>query len=148
MNTIYLMVGIPGSGKSTWANEHKYIYNYKVFSSDNYRKIILGDESNQDKGNLIFDTMCHDAAEELTHGNICLDCVNADRKTRNSLIHRFRNIEHDTVAVFMNTPLETCLQRNLDRNRHVPEDVIVKFYDKLNIPTTEDGFSSIIYVDA
>ena len=50
ITNLIMMIGIPGSGKSTIANEllEKWeLNNGKIFSSDEYRKIICGDENDQ-----------------------------------------------------------------------------------------------------
>lgn len=44
-----MLVGLPGSGKSTYAELLKKQYNAIICSSDEARKKITGDENNQKK---------------------------------------------------------------------------------------------------
>ena len=43
MTNFYMLIGIPGSGKSTWAETHKEEYNYNILSSDALRIELFND---------------------------------------------------------------------------------------------------------
>ena len=53
MNKFYMLVGLPGSGKSTISNE----LNGEVFSSDALRKELWGDENTQGDNTLLFNEL-------------------------------------------------------------------------------------------
>ena len=57
MNKLIVLVGLPASGKSTYANTLAEIPNTIVLSSDKLRKELLGDESCQTNNQLVFDTL-------------------------------------------------------------------------------------------
>lgn len=42
-STIYFLVGVPGSGKSTWAKNLKKKQDINILSSDNLREELTGD---------------------------------------------------------------------------------------------------------
>lgn len=55
----------------------------------------------------------------------------------------------DITAVVVNTPLETCLKRNSQRDRHVPTRVIERMHSSLQASLKRidsDGFSEVQYV--
>lgn len=140
MNKLYTMVGIPGSGKSTIANQ---IPNTVVISSDAIRKELYGAEEIQGNGKQVFDLVYKRIGEKLAKGNdVVFDATNLTPWTR-SAVFRF-TAEH--IAVFVNTSLDDCLERNAARERKVPEEVIYRMYHSLTCPNKTEGFKTIITI--
>ncbi len=140
MNKLYTMVGIPGSGKSTIANQ---IPNTVVISSDAIRKELYGAEEIQGNGKQVFDLVYKRIGEELAKGNdVVFDATNLTPWARNA-VFRF-TAEH--IAIFANTSLDDCLKRNAARERKVPEEVIYRMYHNLTCPNKSEGFSKIITI--
>ncbi len=56
--------------------------------------------------------------------------------------------DHDCAAeaLWFDTPLEVCLERNRDRARQVPEEVIRAMADKMEPPTEQEGFAKVVRV--
>ena len=52
-------------------------------------------------------------------------------------------------AIYLNTPLEICLERNEKRTglAHVPSNKIEEMYINLQKPTEEEGFDNIIIIN-
>ena len=64
-----MLIGLPGSGKSTWAE--KYITenaNTVLISSDNIRKELFGDENSQEDNNRVFYEMEVRTLNHLNNG--------------------------------------------------------------------------------
>lgn len=140
MNKLYTMIGIPGSGKSTIANQ---IPNAIVISSDAIRKELYGAEEIQGNGKQVFDLVYKRIGEELAKGNdVVFDATNLTPWTRNA-VFRF---PAERIAIFVNTPLDVCLERNATRERKVPEKVIHRMYNNLIYPSKTEGFSKIITI--
>lgn len=140
MNKLYTMVGIPGSGKSTIANQ---IPNAVVISSDAIRKELYGAEEIQGNGKQVFDLVYKRIGEELAKGNdVVFDATNLTPWARKA-VFRF---PAERIAVFVNTPLDVCLERNAARERKVPEEVIYRMYDNLIYPSKTEGFKTIITI--
>lgn len=140
MNKLYTMVGIPGSGKSTIANQ---IPNTVVVSSDAIRKELYGAEEIQGNGKQVFDLVYKRIGKELAKGqDVVFDATNLTPWTRNA-VFRF-TAEH--IAVFVNTSLDDCLERNAARERKVPEEVIYRMYHSLTCPSKTEGFKTIITI--
>ena len=127
-NTIYLMVGIQGSGKSTWANNFMMNHNNTLLiSRDLIRKNLIGDGVKQRFENVIIDA---------THISIA-----SRRKVLNELIKNADNTnEFNLKIVVMDTPLMTCLHRNDEREgfEFVPKSVIKRFNEQFEMPTLEE----------
>ena len=147
MPKLYIMVGIPGSGKSTYA-EKNFSHLATIFSSDKIRGELLGDENNQSNKDLIFSTLYARVREHLLSGKDALiDSTNVNRFERARVLDKFKDLSDiERVAVFVNTPLEECLRRNSSRARVVPESVIRDFHSRLEKPEIDEGFASIIEV--
>ena len=91
---LYMMVGIPASGKSTVAKEYaSKVENSKVFSSDEYRKNLLGDEQSQENNALVFKTLFTDMHNWLSNGNNAIfDACNTTVKSRRKVVDKFSDI--------------------------------------------------------
>ena len=147
MPKLYIMVGIPGSGKSTYAEKNLSQF-ATIFSSDKLRGELLGDENDQSNKDLIFRTLYDRVREHLLEGkNAVIDATNLNKAERSRVLENFKDIDNvERVAVFVNTPLDECLLRNSRRSRVVPESVIRDFHSRLEKPSIDEGFSSIIEV--
>lgn len=144
MQYFYMMVGLPGSGKSFTAES---INNAVVHSSDSIRAEILGDENDQTKQDLVFRTLHKRVLQDLADGkDVVYDATNINYKHRIGFLDCVRALhKHDlcTVCLFMATPYEACLDRNNGRERIVPEAVIRKMYLKFDIPMMAEGWDEI-----
>lgn len=144
MKTMTFLIGLPGSGKSTYANKT----NDKVFSSDDYRKILLHDENNQKHNNIIFNKLHNDIIEYLKSGdkNVIYDCTNLTIKNRKSLLTRIRQSkikDINIVAKVFACPVDECISRQLNRKRKVSESVILQMASKFQFPLYNEGFNDI-----
>ena len=138
----YTMIGLPGSGKSTFASDHPECV---VVSTDAIRAELFGDESEQKNGKLVFDAAYARLAQAVEAGqDTIFDATNLQRKYRKKIFQMFPNAYH--VAVFVNTSIEVCKERNAKRDRVVPEMVIDRMASNLNAPTITEGFKKIIEI--
>lgn len=147
MPKIYVMCGIPGSGKSYEAKRIAAENDAVIISSDDIREEIYGDASIQGKPCKVFNRFYKYARREFDAGrNLVLDATNIKRKERKKVFRTFGEETDKIYAVVMDTPLEVCLERNRKRDRHVPEDVIYTMHRLFKWPHYEDGFEDIITV--
>jgi predicted kinase len=65
MSKLIVLMGLPGSGKSTYANQFDHSV---VLSSDAIRKELFNDVQYQGKNELVFDTLYRRAKEYLERG--------------------------------------------------------------------------------
>jgi len=145
-NKLIVMVGLPGSGKSTFAEKlEKSRYNYRLVSTDKIRSM-FGNEESQENNYQVFDIAYNKIEHYLNLGyNVIFDATNLRLKYRRKLFKRFN--EFDQVAVFMNTNIEECKKRNNNRPRHVPLEVIENMEKTMIRPTLEEGYSGIVIID-
>lgn len=137
-----MMIGLPGSGKSYAAKKVGGI----VLSSDDIREELLGSAEDQRNATMIFSVMFERTIAALNSGmDVVYDATNITAKYRKALLKKLPE-GTEKVAVFVTTPLETCLKRNAERSRHVPEDVILRMHDSLEAPTYCEGWNAILRV--
>ena len=139
-----LMVGLPASGKSTYA--HKIAPHLKavVLSSDTIRNELLGSEKDQSNNELVFKTLYSRAKELLIKGiNVIIDATNINMKDRKRTLSNFSNLNIERYCVVMVTPIETCIELDKSRERTVGEEVIKKFLYRFEYPMDYEGFDKI-----
>jgi len=134
METLYMLIGVPGSGKSTFS---KNMTGVCVTSSDTVRRELFGDLNNQDSAShrIVFDTMNNRTKENIEDICVVYDATNLNRKKRIN----FRNEVlkgGDVHAVVFIEPISVLLERNAGRegDEQVPEDKIRQMYGNFNIP--------------
>lgn len=137
------LVGIPGSGKTTYASEYISKYGGVHLSSDLIRKELYGDESIQGDPADVFSLMQKRAIEHLNNGDtVIYDATNITRKDRASIIYACPKFVHIEAHVIWSS-IETCIERDTSRNRTVGKAVIDKMLKRFQPPFYDEGFDEI-----
>lgn len=140
MKNLYVLVGLPGSGKSTFAAEHPEMV---VVSSDAVRGELYGDESIQCDHARVFGVVNQRVREALNNGSdVIYDATSLTRKVRKNIIKMFSDA--NIIAVFFNTDVNVCIERDRNRTRTVGANVIQRMSQRMTEPTTEEGFKEIV----
>ena len=127
-NVLIVLGGLPASGKSTYAKEKLKSEETIVLSSDELRKELLGNESDQTNNEIVFRTLYARAKEYLQNGkNVVIDATNINIKARRGLLSNFAKMPIERIAIVFATPFEICIERDKSRKRTVGEEVIKKF---------------------
>ncbi len=138
-----MMVGLPASGKSTIAKQIAESEKAIVVSSDELRKELLGDINDQSQNARIFEEVEKRIKDGLQQGNVVYDACNINYKKRRAFLQKLNKMEVEKIAVLVATPYEECLERNAQRERKVPEEVIKRMYFNFYIPQYYEGFDDI-----
>lgn len=156
MAHLFFLVGLPGSGKSTVANAllHKRP-DRGLIATDKIRLDLYGDEAIQGDWLQVWQEVrqrLREAARQIHRGErsaAIYDATNAVRRQRREAIALARQSGFTHVTgIWLNTPLWLCLQRNQQRDRQVPPDVIERMSRRLRgaPPSRLEGFDSLIRV--
>lgn len=122
---VILLMGLPASGKSTLCVELEKL-GAKRINKDSIRKRLYGDESKQGDWRQVSAEYYKELkAAFATGGTIASDNVNIMVSHRSGTIEEALEAGYDEITiVWVDTPLDVCLQRNAARERKVPESAI------------------------
>lgn len=135
---LLVLVGLPGSGKSTWAMQQ----GLPTISSDAIRELLADDVTDQTIHRQVFQTIRFLVRQRLAIGRP-VTCVDATHLTPRERRPYFRIRGCRVEAVFFDVPVELCQQRNAARQRVVPPDVIERMAARLVKPARREGFSKV-----
>lgn len=129
---VYVTMGIPGSGKSYWAERHSNMFSgTEVISPDKIREMLTGDESDQTQNGRVFD-LAHGRLRWLLMTNekesIIFDATNVQKFARQNLLDICAEFGAEPTLVVFDTPRALCLERNRNRSRVVPDHAIKRMH--------------------
>ena len=112
--SLVVLVGISGSGKSTFAARH--FRPTEVISSDFCRALVSDDENDQAVTADAFDVLNFIAGKRLDAGRLTvIDATSVQPAARQSLIALARAHHVLAVAIVLDVPERTCAERNATR---------------------------------
>ena len=115
MAKLIMLIGIPGSGKTTHSVELSKKYNAKVISSDKVRQTFAGIEEKD-----VFPTVYRLCIEELKNGvNVILDATHITPKVRKRTFDSLDQygVTYDKIGIYFDTPVDVCVKRVEIRNQ-------------------------------
>lgn len=139
-----MMVGLPGSGKSTYAEKLSKERSAIICSSDKVREDLYGDENSQSNNDEVFKLLHKRIKELLKAGeSVIYDATNINSKRRRAFLSELRSIPCKKICVIMATSLKKCCRQNNSRSRTVPYEVIERMYKNWNTPYWFEGWDEI-----
>lgn len=160
MNQVFILSGVSGSGKSTWARKK----NLPICSTDliidefakkhglNYTQAF-----NEIQSRHLFGTITehfYQNMEKFVKNNLdfAIDRTNINFSVRSNLIQRIKQISPDLsiIVVYFDIPKDVILKRLQNRQNETGKKIsdlnISKQFERLQFPKKEEGFDKLIVV--
>lgn len=152
MAKCYQLIGVPGSGKSTWVARQEWADKCAYISTDKWV-----DDYARDMGktyNEVFkeympeaiDMMINDVVKaRVMNKDIIWDQTSTTVKSRKKKFNMLPDHEH--IAVVFRTPESEELSKRLASRpgKNIPDYVVRSMIDGFEMPTLAEGFVEIIY---
>jgi predicted kinase len=152
MPRCYQLIGIPGSGKSTWATSQEWFPTCEYISTDKFVEAFARDTGRtySEVFAEIMPTAVRLMAEEVVAArdagkNIIWDQTSTTIASRTRKFNMLPDYEH--IAVVFETPNRIELKQRLASRpgKEIPEVVIEGMLASFEMPTEEEGFKEIWY---
>jgi predicted kinase len=146
---LIVAIGPPGSGKSTWWDAHNHLFEQPTtrVNMDKIRGDLTGSESDMSQNNKVAQIAHSNLKGALAQGipTIYWDNTTARKSYRKDLILWAKQANYEVIAIHFKIPLSVCLERNKNRNRQVPQQVIERMWNEVNSspPEYSEGFDDI-----
>ena len=112
--SLVLLVGVTGSGKSTFARAH--FKPTEVISSDFCRGLVADDENDQSATPAAFELLRFIVGQRLKAGRLTVvDATNVQPEARRDLVLLAREYDVLPVAIVLDLPERLCAERNAER---------------------------------
>ena len=131
--TMVIMMGLQGSGKSTFCTKHL---------SKDYVRVKLDTLKTRYQERLLIDECLSDGK------NFVVDNTNPTRADRARYIFPAKENGYYVIGYFMESKINDCIARNALREgkARVPNTAIAATSNKLEIPSFEEGFDELFFV--
>lgn len=130
--TLLVVCGPAGSGKSTFAraivaaHQEQGLRDTTIVSSDYCRALVCDDENNQRASRDAFDLFFYLIHKRMFQGVFTIaDSTALQDHVRRRLLELAQRHHYYTCLFVFNTTIETCIQRDRNRERSVGEQVIL-----------------------
>ena len=153
MPTIYMLIGVPGSGKTTWAMKHMNPGTI-IASSDDY--IQRQADSLRSTYSEVFDKYIKEANRHLIETtnkafseglDLIWDQTNVSKNSRQNKLKSVPDNYIKVAVFFQSPPIDILKVRLASRpGKNIPLFVIANMIRSLEEPTAEEGFQEIITI--
>lgn len=152
MPTVYILVGVPGAGKSTWISSQNYDGNTAIISFDFHierHASSVGrtyDEVFEQFSNTARNLVIKDLEDAVEGGlDIIWDQTNTTIASRRLKLKKLPSSYKRVAVVFRTPPAEELNRRLASRpGKSIPLFVLKKLIANMEPPSLREGFSRII----
>ncbi len=154
MPKLYVLVGVPGSGKTTWVNNHSFDWKRTAYISTD--KFVESHAQSVGKSYRdVFEEympeavrlMAEDARQAFLEGmDIVWDQTSTTVASRARKL-RMAPSDYTKIAVIFETPSADIHAQWLDRpGKEIPTTVIDGMISNFEDPSVDEGFDEIVYI--
>ena len=149
MSKLVMMMGIPGSGKSTWIKNN--FPEIIPVSRDAIRFKLLDERGGDyfDHETEVFNSFIHQIIGSLVADEITIaDATHLNKKSRAKVLDKVRKYADEIEVVWIDTSLETAFKQNDMREGRawVRHGIIRRMWFSIEEPTMKEGFTKITII--
>lgn len=155
MKKLYLMGGVPGSGKSSFLKIHDLGTSYSIISRDQIRfALVREDEEYFSHEDEVWKAYVSAAKESLAEVDATyLDATHISKASRRKILNALGSSLKDVEVniIWFTIPLNIALERNEQRKgtrAYVPRGQIRRMFEQKQIPEIDEGFKRFYFVDS
>jgi len=153
MPKCYQLIGVPGSGKSTWVSNQDWTMTCAYVSTDKWVEIYANQQGRtysevfEDYMPTAIDLMIQQVAFAQQHGHTVIwDQTSTTAASRRKKFRMLPDYQH--IAVVFKTPDPEELSRRLASRpgKIIPEEIVKDMINRFEMPTLAEGFAEIWHV--
>ena len=143
--TLIMLIGLPGCGKSTFAKTCVNQHNDWVHLSSDDIRFNENITDNQTVFNLMYQRTKQSLKDKKT---VIYDATNLNRKKRFNFIQEFKHLAKHIIYYVFIEPYEECLTRNNSRQglAVVPDDSMLKMLKNFQIPMEYEKYDEMHWI--
>lgn len=150
----YQLIGVPGSGKSTWIKNQEWAKDIPVVSTDNFVEAYAKEQGKtynevfKDYMPIAVKLMANQALIcQANNKDVIWDQTSTTVASRKKKFNTLPGYEH--IAVVFKTPEKEELDRRLASRpgKNIPDHVMKQMIDGLELPTEDEGFKEIWFAE-
>lgn len=141
--TLIMLVGIPASGKSVYAEQLNTFNEWHIHSSDSLREEMFANRFDTEHNGELFTELYKRIKADLNNCiNVIYDATNLSKKRRIAFLDYIGDICYKWCHVIA-VPYELCLAQNYKRTYSVPDHVMARMYRNFEPPHWSEGWDNI-----
>jgi predicted kinase len=152
MSELVMLVGVPGSGKSTWVKENCDPMQFNLLSTDNYIDSVA--EKEGITYNEAFSKHIKKATENMNNmaknafdnnRNVVWDQTNLSVKSRKAKLDMVP-AHYTKIAVYFPAPSKDEHKRRLDSRpgKTIPPHILKNMIESIQVPSHDEGFDRVL----
>jgi predicted kinase len=154
---IVLVCGLPGSGKSHFAGTHFKASDRQRVNRKEIRRFLFemthfgaqwSEKEYASHDEFLVKHVERKIIEQLLQEKkkLLLDNTNISSEARKLYVTLARQLGKSIGAIFLDTPVALCLERNRGRADSLPETVISRLVAEKQLPDVSEGFKDVLVI--
>lgn len=151
MSKLFLLMGVPGAGKTTWIKKQLKPTDAYISRDDIRFSLLKEDEdyfAHENEVFKIFYRQINSALLDPKIERVFADATHINVKSREKILNKIYTVPEEINIVWIKTPLMTCIEQNALRKgrAEVPIEIIKKMYYNIEEPSKKEKDIDNLYI--